>query len=276
MNKKQRNKVVGILEISIYRSAMRLNLNRLGWDTTQCQDVLHSSYNAYTEIKNIMADFVVCEEVALEGEFALLKQVITSILRPFQIRWHSTFFRCTEGRYCQMYTKARRWAPIWRRRKFRREYMEVQDAVGDLLTQMKGNAVKNASPDSRESYLDSLHDTYVVFGEELFGDTMVFFHQAMKALDYDVPELTDEEWEYVRRPKDGDAKYWKSGNPKDNRQLYLNMLRSAYIRYGEETFIKMMPYFSYGLPHLTCEEWSYIKMSKNEQDGMMEPPEAPE
>ena len=79
------------------------------WDTTTCQDMLHSLYCTHCELK------------ALESQSAA---EVIQILRPVFVKYHGRFFRNVGSVGTWMETKARRYI----RRKHRKAFMK--DFIG--------------------------------------------------------------------------------------------------------------------------------------------------
>ena len=61
---------------------------------TLCQDVQHSLYCSYSEIKELHKEYIGSVHTDI-GELVLM-YLISQVLRPFCAKWHNAFFRNTE------------------------------------------------------------------------------------------------------------------------------------------------------------------------------------
>lgn len=68
------------------------DLKEIEWDTTMCQDIHHSLYSTYTDLKN---ETYIHSLIYPSTDIDYMTFIITNYLRPFCIRWHSSFFRNT-------------------------------------------------------------------------------------------------------------------------------------------------------------------------------------
>ena len=114
-----------ILKTSVLCSELE-RVRPVPWHTTTCQDIVHSIYCTHLDFKNAVIDSQ--EKLALDTASIMI--MITTLLRPFCLSWHSIFFENigSDGEK-NMKTIPIDKVPEKTREIFRENFFELRNAV---------------------------------------------------------------------------------------------------------------------------------------------------